>query len=135
PLVKQSLGHYTGYLVARDGALILDPLRLGEPSGIAHSAFMILALLESDIPGREAKIIALAEGIVRQQRQDGSYRIFFGGEDDDGVELYPGEAMLALMQAYALVHDTRYLASVERGFGYHRDRLPATDLLVFYANW
>lgn len=135
PLVERSLEHYGGYLVPRDGALILDPMLLGEPSCIAHSAFMLLALLESDVPGREAKITALAEGIMRQQRQDGSYRIHFGDEDDQGIEFYPGEAMLALMQAYALGGDAGYLASVERGFGYHGNRFPTPDLLVFYANW
>lgn len=139
PLAGRALRHYTGYLVSRDGALIVDPVRLGEPSGIAHSAFMILALLESDFSERKAQIVALAEGILRQQRQDGSYRIHFGGEDDEGPEFYPGEAMLALMHAHALLQDGRYLDSVERGFQYHRDRFPphavATDLRVFHANW
>lgn len=139
PLVERSLRHYTGYLVARDGTLVLDPTRLGEPSGIAHSAFMMLALLESDVPGREPKIRALAEGILRQQREDGSYRIYFGDADDEGLEFYPGEAMLALMQAYSFTHEPRYLTSVERGFRYYREQFPANavapDLLVFYANW
>ncbi|HEU5260858.1 MAG TPA: hypothetical protein VFU41_05465 [Gemmatimonadales bacterium] len=57
PLVERSLEHYSGYLVGRDGALVLDPVRLGEPSGIAHGAFMILAFLESRLAGREAKIV------------------------------------------------------------------------------
>jgi len=139
PLVKQSLKHYTRYLISRDGTLVLDPQRLGEPSGIAHSAFMVLALLASNLPEREGQIVALAEGILRQQRGDGSYRIYFGAEEDEGVELYPGEAMLALMETYALVHDARYLRSVEHGFEYHCGRFPSgavpADLLVFYANW
>ncbi len=139
PLVERSLSHYTGYLVSRDGALVLDPHHLGEPSGIAHSAFMILALLASSLPDREGKIVALAEGILRQQRRDGSYRIYFGREEDEGVELYPGEAMLALMETYAVVHDPRYLSSVEHGFEYYRDQFPPgavpADLRVFYANW
>lgn len=139
PLVERSLGHFAGFLVARDGALVLDPVRLGEPSGIAHSAFMLLALLDSELAGREAKIVGLAEGILHQQRSDGSFRISFGPEDDEGLEFYPGEAMLALMRAYALLHDTRYLSGVERGFGYYRARFQAdavaADLLVFHANW
>lgn len=139
PLAARWLDHYTGYLTPRDGALILDRERLGEPSGIAHSAFLMLALLESDAPGREATVAALADGILRQQREDGSYRIYFGAEDDEGLELYPGEAMLALMQAYAVIHDARLVRSVERGFRGHHDRFPesaiAPDYLVFYANW
>lgn len=140
PLVERSLRHYRGYLVPWNGALILDPGCLDEPSSIAHSAFMTLSMLCSpSIAGLEAEIVALVDGILRQQRQDGSYRIYFGDEPDDGIEFYPGEAMLALMEAHALLRDTRCLASVERGFGHHRDRVPATavapDLIVFYANW
>ncbi|HEY7193649.1 MAG TPA: hypothetical protein VH439_07905 [Gemmatimonadales bacterium] len=139
PLLERSLRHYAGYLVSRDGALVLDPQRLGEPSGIAHSAFMVLALLSSSLPEREVKITGLADGIVRQQRPDGSYRIYFGGEPDDGLELYPGEAMLALMEGYASLQESRYLSSVERGFEYQRRRVPpaalAADYRVFYANW
>lgn len=139
PLAERSLKHHLGFLVARDGALIVHPDRLGEPAGIAHSAFMLLAILESRITGRAAKVVALAEGILRQQRPDGSYRIHFADDWDEGLEFYPGEAMLALMEAYALVHDPRYLSSVERGFGYYSDRFSpngvAVDLLVFYANW
>jgi hypothetical protein len=139
PLCERSLTHYTSRLVARDDALIFDPTQLGEAAGIAHSAFMILALLESDIPEHQTMIVALAQGLLDQQRADGSYRIYFGSEADEGLELYPGEAMLALMQTYVAVRDWRYLRSVERGFGYYRDRFPANAVAtadaVFYANW
>lgn len=139
PLIRASLAHYVGYLVARDGALVVDADRLGEPSGIAHSAFLLLDLAESGLPGCDERIVGLAEGILRQQRSDGSYRIYFGPEEDEGAELYPGEAMLALMQAYARLHDARYVSSVERGFSYHREHFPVTtvspDTLVFFANW
>jgi hypothetical protein len=139
PVVARGLTYYAGFLVSRDGGLILDPERLGEPSGIAHSAFLILALCESDLPGREAMIAGLAEGILGQQREDGSYRIHFGPEYDEGLELYPGEAMLALMRAYALGKDAKYLRSVERGFEYQRERFPPdalpADIRVFHANW
>lgn len=139
PLVERCLEHYAAVLVSHDGAVILDPGRLGEPGGIAHSAFMILALLNSDYPGREAKAAALAEGIVHQQRSNGSYKIYFGDEADDGLELYPGEAMLALMQVSALTGEARYVSSVERGFRYCRERFSPhavpSDVRVFYANW
>jgi hypothetical protein len=142
-LVERSLGHFTDYLVPRDGALILDPVQLGEASGIAHSAFLLLALLDAApevaIPHRDARIADLAEGILGQQRRDGSYRVYFGGEPDEGLEFYPGEAMLALMRAHAATHDRRYLASVERAFRHYRERIPASavegDLRVFHANW
>jgi len=138
-LAQRSLEHYAGYLIARDGALVLDPLRLREPSSIAHSAFMLLAISDSALAEREAKVVRLAEGILRQQRRDGSYRVYFGGEEDEGLEFYPGEAMLALMRAHALVRDARSLTSVERGFAHYRDRFPAEavdpELMVFHANW
>lgn len=139
PLVERSLRHYNGWLVPDDGALIVDSRRLAEASSIAHSAFLILSLLHASFPGRDAKVVGLVEGILRQQRADGSYRIHFGDEPDEGVELYPGEAMLALLEAEALGRDARLLGSVERGFAYYRDRFPPTAIaredLVFYANW
>jgi hypothetical protein len=139
PVVERSLRHHVDDLVERDGTLIPDASRLGEPPGIAHSAFMALSLLESSLPGRESKITALANGILRQQRSDGSYKIHFGDASDVGLEFYPGEAMLALVETYAATRDPRYLASVERGFAHYRDRFPETavapELLVFYAHW
>jgi hypothetical protein len=140
PLIERSLRHYTRWLVPRgEGALVLDPAKLGEPTGLAHSAFLLLALLDSGQPGREAAIAGLAEGLLQQQRPDGSFRTWFGSDEDDGLEFYPGEAMLALMRAHAARPDERLLTSVERGFDHCRRKLPASrvapDLLVFYANW
>jgi len=136
PVIERSLDHYTSLLVRHGPAWILDPQRLGEPSSIAHSAFLALARLASD---HSERVVDLVDAIVGQQRNDGSYRIYFGDEPDDGVELYPGEAMLAIMETYALTRDPRHLASVERGFAFHRDRMPADEvdprMIVFYANW
>lgn len=134
-IVEGPLRRYVSDLIDRDGTLILDPERLGEPPGIAHNAFMILSLLSSSLPDRDAKAMGLAAGILRQQRGDGSYRIHFSEEPDSGIEFYPGEAMLALMETYAATGDARYLESVERGFACYRKVAPAPDLLVFHANW
>ena len=140
PLVEKSLRHYGDYLVERDGYLILDPRRLEEPSSIAHSAFMILALLHAPPPRRTRQIAALAEGILRQQKPNGSYKVYFHDLPDHGEELYAGEAMLALLETYRQLQDTRYLQSVERGFShydaqYFRRARVADDMLVFFANW
>lgn len=139
PLVERSLAHYRGYLVERNGNFILDSRRMGEPSGIAHSAFMILSLLGSELPQRIELSSALADAIVRQQRGDGSYRIYFGEERDEGLEFYPGEAMLALMEVYRATGDPKYLESVERGFTwferFDQQGHVAEDLSVFYASW
>jgi hypothetical protein len=140
PVIDESLRHYGDYLVERDEYLILDPLRLEEPSSIAHSAFMLLALLHASPPRRTSTIVALAEGILRQQRAGGSYKIYFHDLPDDGEELYAGEAMLALAETHRQLHDPRYLQSVERGFSYYdthyyrRGRV-TEDILVFFANW
>jgi hypothetical protein len=140
PVIEKSLWHYAGYLVERDEYLILDPCRLEEPSSIAHSAFMILALLHAPPPPRRREIAALAEGILRQQRRDGSYTVYFHDLPDTGEELYAGEAMLALMEAYLQLQAPRYLQSVERGFLYYdveylrRGRV-GEDVLIFFANW
>ena len=138
-VVERSLQHYGDYITARDGALILDSEGLGEPSSIAHSAFMILALAATDSPARRPTIKSLAEGILNQQREDGSFEIYFGGQEDDGLEFYPGEAMLALMQTYEMGDEPRHLISVERGFNYYSDRFDPDNvsdrLRIFYANW
>ena len=89
--IERSVAHYIGYLTDHHGALILDPLRLREPSSIAHSAFMTLALL-------------------------------------------------ALLEAYRDLHDTRWLESAERAWRYYdsqyfRRGLVADDVVVFFANW
>ena len=140
PLVEKSLRHYGNYLVEREGYLILDRRRLEEPSSIAHSAFMILALLHAPPPIKTRQIAALAEGILRQQKQNGSYKVYFHDLPDRGEELYAGEAMLALLETYRHLQDTRYLQSVERGFShydvqYFRRARVADDMLVFFANW
>jgi hypothetical protein len=141
PLIERSLRHYADYLVERDGYLILDARRLEEPSSIAHSTFMILALLRAAPSSRRThQIDALTAGILRQQRPDGSYKVYFEDSPDYGEELYSGEAMLALMEAYRQSREERYLRSVERGFAFYdaqyfgRGRV-TEDSLVFFANW
>lgn len=78
-----------------------------EGSNIADNAFLLLALAQ--VPKLREKyrsvIVGLADGLVAQQRQDGSFQISFrrsGRQRDDLGEqsLYPGEALLALMSAY-----------------------------------
>jgi len=140
PLVEKSLRHYDDYLVEREGFLILDPGRMAEPSSIAHSAFMVLALTGAPVPRKIRRITALADGILQQQRPDGSYKVYFHDLPDQGEELYAGESMLALLETYRQAPDARYLESVERGFSYYdaqyfRCGRVAKDILVFFANW
>ncbi len=137
-LIRRSLTHFDRRVIGRDGYAIVAPER--ESSSIAHNAFLTLALAGSDLPDRAQRLTPLAAGIVRQQRNDGSYQVFFDAAPDSGEELYPAEAMLALLEAHRLTGNARYLHSVERGFGHYKrgyyDRgLLGPDLLVFFANW
>lgn len=140
PLIAETLEHWLRALRTRDERALLDPSALGEPSSIAHSAFLLLALLRAPVPRRAEPIAALAEGILHQQRRDGSYKIYFDDLPDEGEELYAGEAMLALLEAHRETPDTRYVASVEQAFAHYEARYfragrVADDMLVFYANW
>jgi hypothetical protein len=137
-LIRRSLDHFEQRVIPRDGYAIVSPG--GESSSIAHSAFMALALARSDLPDRVRRFTPLVNGILRQQRQEGSYKIFFDAVPDSGEELYPAEAMLALLEAHRLTGDVRCLDSVERGFayykrGYYDQGLVAPDAMVFFANW
>lgn len=139
-LVANSLQHYERYLVPQDDYLILDPAGLLEPSGIAHSAFMILALLHAPQGDHLNLVEGLADGILHQQRPDGSLKVYFADLPDFGKELYAGEAMLALMETYRQTSNRRFLNSVKQAFRYYdaqyfqRGRV-GPDLLVFFANW
>jgi hypothetical protein len=137
-LIRRSLDHFEQRVVERDGYAIVAPG--GESSSIAHSAFMVLALARSDLPDKVQRLAPLADGILQRQREDGSYKIFFDAVPDSGEELYPAEAMLALLEAHRLTGDVRYLDSVERGFAYYKrdyyERgLVAPDAMVFFVNW
>lgn len=138
PLIRRSLDYFRRLIVERDGYAIVAPR--GKQSSIAHSAFLALALSRSEYPDRVRRLAPLIDGILHQQRKDGSYKIFFGDEPDSGEELYPAEAMLSLLEAYRLTRDARYLDSVERSFAhykgayYDRGRVQP-DFLVFFANW
>jgi len=140
PVIERSLEHYSHYLIRRNGYTILDPNLLEEPSSIAHSAFMLLSLVYSRLSMRKEKALPLADGILVQQRPDGSYKIYFGPDRDDGLEFYPGEAMLALLAAYKVTNEKKYLESVEQGFVYYKTKYYERNrvqpsLLAFFANW
>lgn len=137
-MIRHSLNHFEQFIIERDGHATVAPQ--GEPSSIAHSAFLALALIRSEFSDKVRRFAPLIAGILQQQREDGSYKIFFDAHPDSGEELYPAEAMLAILEAYRLTRDARYLGSVERGFAHYKRAyydlgrlLP--DSLVFFANW
>ncbi len=137
-LIQRSLRYFCQFIVERGDYAIVAPT--GEHSSIAHSAFLALALSRSNHPEETQWLTPIINGILRQQRKDGSYEIFFHAGPDSGEELYPAEAMLALLEGYRLTKDARYLDSVERGFAYYKFAyydlgLVQPDFLVFFANW
>jgi hypothetical protein len=137
-MIRRSLDHFRQRIVEREGYAMVAPG--GEPSSIAHSAFLALALARSELPDRVRLLTPLVEGILRQQRENGSYKIYFDAVPDSGEELYPAEAMLALLEAYRVTGDVRCVESVERGFPYYKRNyydggLVAPDAMVFFANW
>lgn len=89
---------------------------------LGYSAFMILTLLEvEDYPGREFYLEKFANGILRQQQKDGSFKTYFYSDEVESEDYYPGEALFALMALYEEKGDIRYLRATEKAFPYYRD--------------
>ena len=119
-LIKTTIEHYLA-LTESDGAggVLLN---IDGKASIANGAFMILAMSEFDeSPNRNTLIRQLAQGIVNQQNENGAYRtMFWEPGTTKGVDYYTGEAMLGLMEAYRVLREPAYLASVERAFPHYR---------------
>lgn len=133
--------------------LVMDSDHLQEPSNIAHSAIMILATIgavnlsifsNSDPP---FSIEGLVKGILAMQRpEDGAFCISFGDNKDNnvyqGIEFYPGEAMVALLEVYTqpsiLVSDStrqKILVAMERAFGFYSNYYSQGNTDVNYNIW
>jgi hypothetical protein len=93
-VIQRSLDHFGRRIVERDGYAIVAPPE--EPSSIAHSAFLTLALARSQLPDKVRRFAPLIEGILIQQRKDGSYKIF--DDEPDMEKNYTRRAMLALLR-------------------------------------
>lgn len=74
-------------------------------------------------PEWEKGMKGLAEFIMRNQKENGQYRSYYTkpGEktNDKEVTIYPGENNLALVRAYLLFKDDRYLKTLDRAFTYY----------------
>ena len=114
-LINKTLDYYLRFKTQGDYLLIE-----GE-SKIAYNAFMILALLNTDYPGRDDFLVDFGDALLSQQYEDGSYHTYFASEKNTGIDYYPGESMLALMELYNATQDQRYLDSVEKAFPYYRE--------------
>ena len=98
---------------------------------LGYSAFMILSLLEMDREGKDLDLERLANGIIYQQRPDGSLKTLFYSDLDSGVDYYPGEALLAMMAMYEYTKNERYLVVVEKALPYYVRYFRATRVPAF----
>jgi len=129
--------------LAENGIEFFRAFIIKDPEGYAYvdiankhklgfNAFLILALLNlEDIPDRTELMSLLAEGILHQQRRDGSYATYFHSDQATGVDYYPGEANLALMALYEETGAERYREAVERSFPYYREYWRGNKTLAF----
>lgn len=127
----------------------LSPKLLREQSTIAHSAFLILSTVGAlRLPLLNAEtctvpIEDLVNGILSMQRDNGAFTIQFGSDDIyQGIEFYPGEAMLALVDALDVVSPARrqdIVAAVRRAFvfyaDYYRQGHVRKSYISFFGNW
>lgn len=131
-----------------------------EPTSIAHSAFMILATVgamrssaENTSAYLHVPLDQLVSGILSMQKKNGAFAIHFGSDDIfGGIEFYPGEAILALLDVYrfCLESDKEHkvlseatlhaiIPAVKRAFlfysmYYHNGRVHSS-YIGFFANW
>lgn len=141
---------------ARGGGVAISQSILLEPPNIAHSAFVLLATAGAlrlsifSVNDTLPPVNDLVGGVLAMQRKDGAFRIEFGNKDVyRGIEFYPGEAMLALMDAYEvsgsiqgiLETSTRkaILPAMERALhfysNFYRHGNVGARYTSFFANW
>lgn len=99
---------------------------------LASNAFLILSLLDTpEYPNRDVLIDRYAKGILSLQHENGSFDTYFLSDKNTGVDYYPGEAMLALMDLYLETQNESYIQSVADGFEYYREYWRANKNTAF----
>lgn len=144
-LISHSLDYFTGFVAP--GASHMSAQKLEELPHIAHNAMFILCLVECY---RDPALVAtvhvelissLSNGILAQQREDGSFKIYFDFRysTDSGWEFYASEAILALVRAYEYTQESRFLSSAKKAYLFYmtmfRNDKVREDLFVFFWNW
>lgn len=115
-VISTSLDHYLQFITVGGYVSIHGDAKL------PYNAFPLMALISAeDYPNRDEIMQTLADAIVDQQNEDGSYNTSFVSDQLSGVDFYPGEAMLSLMKYYNYTGDERYLESVYKAFPHYRD--------------
>ena len=148
----------SGFADQHRSALRLDASMLRETANIAHSALLVMASAnayrlsicsDSDTKG---VIGGLLQGILSRQRPDGAFRVEFtsnGQKDCDdiykGIDFYPGEAMLAMMDVYDLSEEygdlvdeavrESIVSSMERAYMFYCDYYQKESPYVNFNIW
>jgi AMMECR1 domain-containing protein len=118
-LIRSTLDYYL------DKKMCLEDycfIKIENESKIAYNAFLILSLLNMpSYPESKNWIYLFANGIISLQNENGSYNTYFRSKKNTGIDYYPGEAMLALMNLYQKTGDKSFLNSVKRAFNYYKE--------------
>lgn len=119
-LAQQGIVHFRQYIVHDpEGFAYID---VDGKRKLGQSGLLSMALLGLEpSPGRDQLLRELADGILSQQQENGSYDTYFYSDQNTGQDYYPGEASLALVSLYEETSDERYKDSVARSFPYYRD--------------
>lgn len=118
-LIQNTLNYYLKFKKTNNN---WAQINVDGQSPIAHNAFVILSLLNiSDWPQKDQLLSELSLGILNQQQPDGSYKTNFFSDKSNGVDYYPGEAMLALMKLYQYNKNSQFLTSVNKAFPYYQN--------------
>lgn len=141
-VVEHSLDFFTKGIIRlhEADAYIMDPRFIGEPSTVAHSAMLLLGVLWDNVRRYTSIPVQVANGILYQQRPDGSFKVHFGEEEDGPMWMYGCEALCALAEAYRWLRDARYARSVDQALRFYDGKvfLPGfvdAELLPFFVSW
>ncbi len=105
--------------------------------GGAALAVIALAKLETLEPTGEYHDVIkdLTDFILFMQEDTGKFTSFYIYKDEltspKDSQIYPGEAMLALVRAYQLLEDDRYLAALDDAVHYYRTVFPVFPTTAF----
>lgn len=137
-LARKGLAHFEAYL-DYDAAGNYYYVAITPEIHLGYSAFLILSLLQMDVPKRDEYLTGLARGILADQNPNGSFNTYFFTDDvTTNADYYPGEALLALISLYQTTHDEQYLSAVERALPYYRRQWqehPSTAFTVWQSQY
>lgn len=106
-------------------------------NNLSFEAGLILILSEFDYPNRKEIIKKLADHLTNRQQNNGSYLFNMKTKEVEYKQkggIASGEVMLALMRAYSVTQDLRYLESLNKAFIFYRSYWREVDRF-FFIQW